>query len=330
MPAPHDTILEAATELASRAPEPAVAGNVSFGTAGWTEPTLVKSGLFYPRGVKTAKDRLAHYGKHFSLVEVDATYYTILPPETAERWLETTPEGFVFDVKAHPILTGHPVDTTRLSGDLRVALAESGHEGRRVYPDKIPADLRAEMERRFRAFLQVLLDGGRLGALLLQFPPWFQSTKGNARELENVAGRLEGVPLSVEFRHPSWVESARRDRVFDMLRALGASYVVVDEPDVKNGGVPPVVAVTNPELAIVRFHGHNVAGWRKGSTVQERFDYLYSPDELKAWVAPVKRLAAEAKKVHAVFNNCVRNYAVLDAKGLSVLLEEPGDARPAG
>jgi uncharacterized protein YecE (DUF72 family) len=320
-PAPDQASLEAATELASKAPEPAVCDNVLFGTAGWTDPTLVKSGLFYPRGTKTAKDRLAHYGKHFSLVEVDATYYTILPPEMAERWIETTPDRFVFDVKAHPVLTGHPVDTTRLPGDLRLALAESGHEGRRVYPDKIPGELRAEMERRFRAFLDVLLAKDRLGALLLQFPPWFQSTKGNAREIEGVAQRLAGIPLSVEFRHPSWVEAGRRDRVFDMLRALRASYVIVDEPDVATGGVPAVLAVTNPDLAIVRFHGHNVAGWRKGTTVQQRFDYLYSPEELKAWVSPVRKLAGEAKKVHAVFNNCVRNYAVLDAKGLSVLLE---------
>lgn len=320
--APDEALLEAATELASKAPEPAVSGNVLFGTAGWTEPTLLKSGLFYPRGLKTAKDRLEHYGKHFRLVEVDATYYTLLPPEMAERWLATTPSNFVFDVKAHPILTGHPVDATRLPGDLRTALAESGHEGRRVYPDKVPGALRAEMERRFRAFLDVFIEKGRLGALLLQFPPWFQSTKGNARAIEAAAHRLEGVPISVEFRHPSWVEPARQGRVFDMLRAIGASYVVVDEPDVATGGVPVVPVVTNPELAIVRFHGHNAAGWRKGTTVQQRFDYLYSPEELKAWVAPVKKLAGEAKQVHAVFNNCVRNYAVLDAKGLAVLLEE--------
>ncbi len=97
----------------------------------------------------------------------------------------------------------------------------------------------------------------------------------------------------------------------------------MDEPDVKQGGVPPLTVVTSPRLALVRFHGKNVSGWeKKGASVQERFDWLYSEEELRAWTAPVRRLAGEAKEVHALFNNCVRNYAVVNAKGLSVLLEE--------
>jgi uncharacterized protein YecE (DUF72 family) len=312
----------AATALAERAPEPAVAGNVLCGTAGWIHPSLVKSGLFYPKGMKTSKDRLAHYAAHFPFVEVDASYYTILPPDMAARWVDLTPEHFIFDVKAFPIFTGHPVDASRLPKDLREELERSGHEGRRIYPDKLPEAVRAEMERRFRMFLDVFIARERLGALLLQFPPWFQSTRKNARTIEETAERLEGIPLAVEFRHPSWVEDARKDRVFDMLRAIGASYVVVDEPVAEIGNVPPIAVVTNPELAVVRFHGQNAAAWRRGTSVAERFRYLYSPEELKAWVAPVRELAKEAKKVHAVFNNCVRNYAVLDAKGLAVLLEE--------
>jgi uncharacterized protein YecE (DUF72 family) len=319
---PGEELVGEATALAARAPEPAVFGNVVCGTAGWIHPSLVKSGLFYPKGMKTSKDRLAHYAAHFDFVEVDASYYTLLPPDMAARWLEGTPPRFVFDVKAFPVFTGHPVDVSRLPGDLRVELERRGHEERRIYADKLPADVRAEMERRFRDFVDVFAKANRLGALLLQFPPWFQATRGNARVVEEVAKKLEGVPVSVEFRHPSWVGDGRRDRVFDMLRAIGASYVVVDEPAGEVGGVPPVVAVTNPELAIVRFHGQNSAAWRRGVSVAERFRYLYSPEELKAWTAPVKELAKQAKKVHAVFNNCVRNYAVLDAKGLAVLLSE--------
>ena len=81
--------------------------------------------------------------------------------------------------------------------------------------------------------------------------------------------------------------------------------------------------VTTPALAVVRFHGHNVGGWQKrGASVHERFDYLYSPEELSAWREPVRRLSREAEAVHAVFNNCVQNFAVLGAKGLSVILEK--------
>ena len=132
--------------------------------------------------------------------------------------------------------------------------------------------------------------------------------------------------MSVEFRHPSWLAEDRRARVFELLAAHRLSYVCVDEPPVPGGGVPPVVQVTNPELSLLRFHGHNRAGWQTpGASVHQRFDYLYSPAELAAWVQPTRLLARESKRVHALFNNCVRNYAVLGAKGLSVLL---GDATP--
>ena len=118
VPEPDPARWAAATELAARAPVPAARGNVVFGTAGWTDKTLVQGGLFYPRGASSAEARLRFYSSQFSLVEVDATYYSLLPPETAERWLDWTPPGFVFDVKAHPIVTGHPVDVARLPGDL--------------------------------------------------------------------------------------------------------------------------------------------------------------------------------------------------------------------
>ncbi len=156
---------------------------------------------------------------------------------------------------------------------------------------------------------------------MLQFPPWFQATRGNARRIEALAARLEGVPLAVEFRHRSWLADERSVRVVDLLKAHRIAYVGVDEPDVAQGGVPPVTFVTNPKLAVVRFHGQNARGWHGGASVAERFDYLYSPAELQAWVEPVRRLAAQAERVHAVFNNCVRNYAVVNAKGLAALLE---------
>jgi uncharacterized protein YecE (DUF72 family) len=320
-----EELLRDATDLASRAREPAIAGNVLFGTAGWTDPSLVKSHLFYPRGASTGQARLGHYAKHFGLVEVDATYYTLLPPDMASRWMNWTPASFRFDVKAHPILTGHPIDVARLPPDLRDVLDGESDSGR-IYPDKLDAEIAGEIESRFRAFVETFRVAGRLGTVLLQFPPWFEATRGNARRIEETAARWHGVPLSVEFRNRSWLSEDRRERVFQLLGDCRASYVVVDEPDAPGGGVPAVARVTNPELAIVRFHGQNTAGWKKGATVAERFDYLYGEGELAAWVDPVRRLSAEAKTVHAIFNNCVRNYAVLNAKGFSVLLESDGTA----
>ena len=325
---PDQQLSAVARSLAQRASEPAVVDNVSTGTAGWTDRTLLKSGRFYPKGTSQAGERLAFYARHFAMVEVDATYYSLLPPATAERWIQVTPAGFYFDVKAHPVLTGHPIDVTRLPADLKSAVEQAGFE-RRVYAERLPKELSLEMRSRFRALVEPLQQAGKLGCVMVQLPPWFQATRGNARRIEALAESFGDIPLSVEFRHPSWLAAERRDRVFDLLARHRLSYVCVDEPDVPGGGVPPVVRVTNVRLAIIRFHGKNLAGWqRKGASVHERFDYLYSPDELSAWVEPVRRLSGEAREVHAVFNNCVRDYAVVNAKGLAVLRAEAPGAEP--
>ncbi|HMJ15884.1 MAG TPA: DUF72 domain-containing protein [Polyangiaceae bacterium] len=320
IPEADPDVVASVTELADRAPEPAVAPKVLFGSAGWTDPTLVKSGTFYPRVSQSPQERLEFYARYFRLVEVDATYYSLLTAETASRWVEWTPEDFRFDVKAFPILTQHPIEIARLPADLKAVLEAAGFE-RRVYPDKVPNEVRQEIELRFRLMLEPLHESGKLASVFLQFPPWFTATRRNALHIENVAERWHGMPLSVEFRHASWLAEDRRESVLSLLRSSGLTYICVDEPHGENSGVPPVLAVTNPRLAVLRFHGKNASGWqKKGATVHERFNYLYSPDELGAWVQGVQRLAGEAERVHAVFNNCVRNYAVLNARALASLL----------
>jgi uncharacterized protein YecE (DUF72 family) len=247
----------------------------------------------------------------------------------ASQWLERTPAGFVFDIKAHPVFTGHPVDRTRLPKDLQEALASLPPEKRRLYPQDLPGEVRSALMEQFRLFLEPLRESARLGCVMIQLPPWQTATRGNVRELEALPDKLPGVTLAVEFRHASWVEPERRERVLDVLRANGMAYVVVDEPKVKGGGVPAVVRATRPDLAVVRFHGHNIGGWRPGATVQERFNYLYSPEEIAAWVDPVRELSTKASAVHAVFNNCVRDYAVLGAKDLAALLSTSPSPSPS-
>lgn len=317
LPEPDPERLALASGLAAEAATPARVGVVRFGTAGWTDPTLIKSKAFYPPKTSSAADRLRFYASHFPLVEVDATYYSLLPRATSERWLDDTPSSFRFDVKAFPSLTGHPIDVLRLPGDLREACIALGH-ARRVYPDKLPAELQREIAARFLDFLQPLREGGRLGAVFLQFPPWFTATRKNARALELLRELYPDLPFAIEFRHASWREPERRERVRSMLRAMRASYVCIDAP-----GTTSVIEVTDPRLAVLRFHGRNAEQFgRRGASVVERFNYLYVPEELRSWVEPLRRVADEAEEVHAVFNNCVRNYAVLNAKDLAVLLEQ--------
>lgn len=317
LPPPDPDRWKRAGDLALNAPRPARAGRVLLGTAGWTDRSLVESGLFYPKGKQSSEARLRFYAEQFPFVEVDATYYALLPPQTAERWVNWTPETFRFDVKAFPVLTGHPIDVTRLPRDLRQACLELGHDAR-VYAEKLPEALASEIRSRFLEFLRPLEQSGRLGAVLLQFPPWFTATLRNSRKIELLRKVMPDLPLSVEFRHASWFQDSRRQRVLDLLSALKLSFVCIDEPLIR----PELLVVTNPDLAVVRFHGRNISGWQKrGASVHERFDYLYDPGELGAWVEPIRRLERDSKSVHAVFNNCVRNYAVLNAKDLAVLLE---------
>jgi uncharacterized protein YecE (DUF72 family) len=325
-----DERLRDARTLASHAPVPAQVESVLCGTAGWTDPSLIAAGTFYPPEARSPADRLAHYARHFPVVEVDATYYAIPSPLVSAGWVERAPPGFVFDIKAHPVFTGHPVDRSRLPRELAEAVRDVRPGRKRIYPKDVPAEVRASLQERFRAFLAPLVAAGRLGCVMVQLPPWTTATRGAAREIEALRASLPEVAIAIEFRHPSWLEPERQGRVLDMLRAHGFAYVVVDEPDVLGGGVPPVVAVTRPGLAVVRFHGHNAAGWRKGASVAERFDYLYSPAEIAAWVAPVRRMAGEAERVHAVFNNCVRDHAVLGAKDLAALLAAPAEGDTPG
>lgn len=317
LPEPPSAVRDAALALAAGAPEPARFGRVLAGTAGWTDPTLLKT-EFYPRRARDPAGRLAYYATQFGLVEVDATYYTLLARETVGRWVTVTPADFCFDVKAHAALTGHPIDITKLPRELK---AEYASLGARVYRDRAPLELVSALERRFVESLQPLRESGRLRTVLCQFPPWFGATRGNARSLEALRERFEDLPLSVEFRNSSWLAGERSERVFDLLARNRFSYVCVDEPHGAARGVPPVARVTNPELAVIRMHGQNREGWeRGGATVLERFNYLYAPEELAAWLPSVRRLADEARSVHVVFNNCVRDYAVINAKGLIALL----------
>lgn len=131
---------------------------------------------------------------------------------------------------------------------------------------------------------------------------------------------MENFPLAVEFRHASWGDPSRFERVIELLRDLKISYVCVDEPQGTPHSMPPEARVADPRLAVVRFHGRRRETWDTGASVHEKFDYLYDPDELVPWISNVRQLSSNSEKVHLVFNNCVSNYAVLGALDIMALL----------
>jgi len=126
--------------------------------------------------------------------------------------------------------------------------------------------------------------------------------------------RLGDLPIAVEFRHSEWLAAAQRDRTIRLLRDNEMSFVAVDEPQGFASSVPPDTAVTSSRLAVVRLHGRRAETWEKqGTSVLERFRYLYSENELTPWVPKIIEIAGEAEQVHIVFNNCYGNYGTTNA-----------------
>ena len=295
-----------------------MAGRVRVGISSWTEPTLIKSGAFYPPDATTAEDRLRFYAEQFPIVEVDSTFYALPNENTAALWVDRTPSDFIFDVKAFALLTQHPAPPERLPKDLRERLGVTS--GNVYFKDLKPKD-KEEIWERFRAGLQPLVDARKLGTIVFQFPKWFLPNPLAYRFMEDLREWVPDAAVAVEFRQQSWMTEFRRDRVLQFLKDHRLTYVGVDEPQGFVSSVPPVVAFTAP-LAMVRFHGRNQETWeKKGITTAEKFRYLYDRSELVPWVARIRELAQQAQDVHVVMNNCYGDYAVRNARDLSELLE---------
>ncbi|MGH3016085.1 MAG: DUF72 domain-containing protein, partial [Gaiellaceae bacterium] len=250
--------------------------------------------------MKTAEARLRYYAERFSTVEVDSTYYRLPDEEMVSRWEERTPDGFVMHVKAFGMMTRHPVRTEQLPPDLR----EGAPVDDRGRVDRPPRELRAEAFARFHAALEPLRSAGKLGGILLQFPSYVVAKDLSRDYLAWAVEQLRGDRPLVEFRHRSWLDEENRAETLSFLEELGAAHVVVDAPktEAKNL-VPTVVAATSP-LAYVRMHGRNAGTWNvRGGSASDRFDYLYSEDELREWAGPLRELAESAEEVYVLFNN---------------------------
>jgi uncharacterized protein YecE (DUF72 family) len=296
---------------------------ILLGTAGWTDRTLTARGVFYPRGTGTPEGRLRYYASRFPLVEVDMSFYAIPDADTAARWVERTPDGFTFNVKAHALMTGHGTDARRLPPSIRDALPPDLATRRHLVPADLPPEVRREVWRLFSYALQPLAESGKLGAVLLQYPPTFQPSERTPAILRHARERMGNLPIAVEFRHPTWLESRVRERVWSLLRDLGMTYVVVDEPQGTKNSVPAVAAITTPALSIVRMHGRVAELWgAKGASVLEKYRYLYDDGELSEWIPTILELAEAAERVHVVFNNCYANYGVTNALEMGALLND--------
>jgi uncharacterized protein YecE (DUF72 family) len=304
---------------------------VKTGVTSWAERTLITSG-WYPPSAHTAEARLRFYASQFPIVETDMPYYALPEPALTEAWAARTPPGFTMNVKAHALLTGHYTDPRRLPPDLREALPAELVARERVYARQLDPRIVDEVAHRFREAMIPLAMRGRLGVLLFQYPVWFVKSHDNLDTLARLGDEYAPHRVAVEFRNASWMREEDCADTLGFLKAHHLSYVCVDEPQGTPMSVPPIVAAT-AEVAVVRMHGRNLRRWQRGAeTAADRFEHLYTVDELRQWVPRVAFLAARAPEVHLLFNNCHQDYAARNARQMTELLTEglqPAPEAPA-
>jgi uncharacterized protein YecE (DUF72 family) len=186
------------------------------------------------------------------------------------------------------------------------------------------------MWARFRQALAPLSEAGKLGLLLFQFPPWFAPESASLKHLEEVRRRLADFRLAVEFRNARWMRSDQVERTLAALRDQEFALVVVDEPQGFASSVPLLPEVTSPAAAVFRLHGRNASTWEaKGlASSAERFNYLYSKDELREFVPIARRLTEQAEELHVVFNNNFGSYAQDNALDFQSLIANTGAQSP--
>lgn len=241
-------------------------------------------GNFYPPGTRKG-DMLTEYSKHFAVVEVNSTYYRIPHPIVLRRMEEKTPDGFEFVIKANQEMT---------------------HK-----QSKDPA-----LYRSFKEAIQPIVEAGKFSGIIAQFPWGFKHTPENRAHVGFLKEQFAEDPLFVEFRNSSWIS----EEIFERLRRAGIGYCSVDEPELR-GLVPPVARVT-ADQGYVRLHGRNAKTWW-GRGGGDRYDYLYTEDELREWIGKIKDMSQKARKTFVFFNNCHAGQAASNARLMQELLSLP-------
>ncbi|OZI71241.1 DUF72 domain-containing protein [Bordetella genomosp. 12] len=297
--------------------------SVLIGTASWTDPTLLACGRFYPPQARDAAARLRFYAEHFPVVEADSPYYGLPTPELTHAWAQRTPAGFVFDVKAFRLFTGHQTPLRALPADLLHDLGWQASEARVCFDNQIPAAWREELWRRFLLALEPLRAAGKLGLVHCQFPPWVRNDARGAARLAACAGQLEALDASIEFRHESWLrDAATAAATLSRLRERGLVHTIVDAPQGVDNTVPAVWRTTRDDIALLRLHGRNAQTWlNRGPASSSRFQYEYSPQELAELAQRLRQLPAQ--HTHVILNTNYQDQGVRNAQGLLRALQGP-------
>lgn len=245
---------------------------ITLGLTTWTEhPALIHN---VQRPVT-----LNEYAQHFPTVEVDTFFYALPQVATIQNWLAEVPANFQFVIKAHRGMTLH----------------QRGQE-------------KGELEQlfaRYRQTIAPLIAAGQLKTVLFQFPPYFDASLQDIEYLKLVRTLMGSLPIAVEFRNQTWYRPGTVKSLLAYCRDLHFTLVAADEPHTTVTSVPFYLAMTNPQLAMLRLHGRNTQGWvnQDKSWRKTRTLYRYSPEELTSFADAINGLAPQPKEVCVIFNN---------------------------
>lgn len=253
---------------------------ILIGTSGFSYADWI--GPFYPPGLKS-DEFLDYYRQHFRACELNFSYYRVPTAQALERMAEKSQNSVMFVVKAHQDMT------------------HVRQENAQVFAD-------------FSEALKPLRERQILGGVLAQFPFSFHNTPPNREYLKRLKTLLADVSVVVEFRSTDWIKQA----TFSLLKELGLGFCCVDEPPLK--GLLPPLAVATSDIGYVRFHGRNCEKWWRHADQAERYDYVYTEDELQEWVPRIRMLAQHSRCVFVFMNNHRHGQAVHNAKQLCALL----------
>jgi uncharacterized protein YecE (DUF72 family) len=274
-----------------------VGGTIRVGTSSWADPGFVRE--WYPPKM-AARERLTWYAERFDYVELNSSFYAVPDRTTVHKWVEETPDGFLFDVKAHRLLSRHSAPLDSLPPELRDDAQTSGRGRVTLTPA-----LESALARRMVEETAPLAESGKLGAYLVQLTPAFSPAKHSLDELDNLVEALKPHHVAVELRNRNWVRPERRDETLGWFSEHELAFVCVDAPPDEHFSIMPsdLDAVTTDRLAFIRLHGRNTDGYLKGKSVAERFGWRYEDDELEEVAGRARSMAEQAGEVHVAFNN---------------------------
>ena len=291
--------------------------DVRIGTSGWNYPSGrgTWNGIFYPpsRGRAKTFDELSFYAEHFNTVEINSTFYGQPRADVSRAWAERTPDGFEFSVKLYQKFTHPALYRKRVAS----ALPEDakGDDLLGAIGQANAADL-----DEFRRGIDPLAAAGKLGALLAQFPASFKDGDASRESLAALLRAFAGYPVAVELRHRSW--SDRIAETLSLLNEFGAAWVQIDEPkfrfSIRQNYLPNVKG-----FYYMRLHGRNADKWWRHEKSEDRYDYLYSGDELKEFTETAGAVRRLVKKTYLYTNNHFSAKSVANAVMIKKQLGEP-------